>query len=108
MFLRIDLPHRLKFEVPHEVQLIFEFLGDASPPPPSRITLCVIRRGGVPSARSHRVIPGRNQALLSGAPLWLAVARLSLPSLRAALSLFIRSGLTVDQFTVALRLGTLI
>lgn len=81
MFLRIERRHLLKSEVPHEVQLIFESLTDASPPPPPRIAHRAIRRGGVPVGRTRSVSPARNQALLPGAPLSLAAARFSTPLL---------------------------
>jgi hypothetical protein len=95
MFLRIDRRHRLKFEVPREVQLICEFLIDASPPPPSRITIRVIRRGGVPRGRSRSVRPTCNEALLPGAPPWLAAARFSMLPLRISQFAFIRIALPV-------------
>src|SRR5215831_16235215 len=93
MFLRIEPPHRQKSAIPREVRLIFEFLTDASLPPPSRITPRVIRRGGAPGRRSLIGDPARNQALLSGAPPSLAALRSSmspplispLPSIRITL-----------------------
>lgn len=99
MFLRIEPPHRPKFEVPYEVLLIFEFLSDASPPPSPRIALRVIRRRGVPSARSRSVSPARNQALLPGAPLSLAAVCCFISSLRISPFHFVRFAPTASQFT---------
>ncbi len=108
MFLRIDRRHRLKFEVPREVQHIFKFLSDASPPPPSRTTLRVVRRRGVPRGRSRSVRPTCNEALLPGAPPWLAAARFpcSRFAFRSSHSSASRSPFSASQ--PVLRLGTFI